>query len=212
MSVAVIIGSGTIVSFGSGCVQSANWAFNPGKQDAFCLGETAPSNVYRTFKPSSTLSLTVYASSGQTYSTVASTTCTDADTISATVSPAVCGTTTIDGVSGEWWVTGYSYSKEDSASPGTESWSLTNWKVTSGIAGAVIPSAVLRGISQGQSSGVETGITLDIEASSTTGSVSANGFGKGYAYSHGTVSKVGSGSKTGTGNGNASIPYTQLYF
>lgn len=214
MSVAVIIGSGTIVAFGSGaCVQSANWAFNPGKQDAFCLGESAPDEDRRVFKPSQTLSLTVYASSGETYDTEASTTCLDAGTVSASVSPSVCGSASIAGATGDWWVTSYSYSKEDAGAPGTESWSLTKWKdldVT--LTGAVYPSAILRGISQGQSSGPETGIILDVEASSSTGSVSANGFGKGYAYDHGTVTRVGGGSSTGTGNGSASMPYTQLYY
>jgi len=209
MSSAVIIGSGTIVSFG-GCVQSANWGFNPGKQDAFCLGDTAPNPDLRMFKPSQTLSLSVYASSGKSYDTKASTKCNDANTVSASVSPSFCGTG-VDGVSGNWWVTGYSYSKENAASPGTESWSLTNWKYDGGT-GAVLPTAVVRGIAQGQSSGSETGIDLDNEASSSTGSVSANGFGKGYEYTHGTVNSVGPGSSTGMGNGSATIPYTQLYY
>lgn len=214
MSVSVVIGAASTVSFGGGeCVLSANWGFNPGKQDAFCLGSWTPSEDHIIYKPQETLSVTLYAP-GPTYSTLPTQGCTDAETVSASVSPASCGGS-VDGVSGNWWVTSYNYSKGSKDQPAQESWSMTKWKnVGMAHSNAIEPSYVVRGITQGQSSGATTGVVFDSTfADSETGSVSAGGIGQASTITHGVVSSVGGGSSdvNTLGNGSASIPYTPLY-
>lgn len=210
---AIIIGAATQVSFGGACVVSANWGYNPNVQRLYCIGEWTPRNELTYYRPTQTLNLTIYAP-GPSYSTEPTTSCTDANTISASVSPATCGGNAGDGVSGDWHVTSYSYSKDDAVLPGQESWSLTKWKnVPSPGTNSIEPSYIMRGISEGQSStgaGVSfTGAT----AETTTGNVSAGGFGRADTLWAGIVVNVGGGSSAAgdTGQGSASVPYTPLY-
>jgi hypothetical protein len=220
---AVIIGSNTVTKFddivgdGSGayCIISVNWSANPNVQRLFCLGSWTPTNTIK--KPTNNLSLTMYAP-GPVRSVSPSTTCdeygADALTIQASVSPAACGgdVTGID--SSNWYITSYSYSKDDSVMPGQESWSMMDWIAPTGGEWE-LPDYVLRGISEGQTTTESTtGVVIDTEdAESTTGSVSAGGIGRADTLSLGTVSSVGGGSSDvgDTGQGSANIPYTPLY-
>ena len=203
---AIVIGAATTVSFGSACVISASWGYNPNSQRLFCLGEWTPNRTID--RPTRTLNLVVY-SPGPTYSTGPTTSCSDAGTVSAGISPAACGGT-FSSMSGNWWVTGYSFSKDDAQMPGQESWSLVDYKPPGS---ELNPTYVLRGIAEGQgtpNAGIKfTGTTTE----STSGSVSAGGFGQAYTIDVGVVEEVGGGaSGVGvTGTGNASIPYTPLY-
>lgn len=200
---AIIIGAATTVSFGGACVTSANWGVNPNNQRLYCLGSWVPDQVIS--KPTETLSLTIYAP-GSSYSTAPSTSCADANTVAASVSPAACGGG-FGGVSGNWFVTSYSYSKESGPDPGTESWSMQKW------VGALQPSFVLRGISEGQATD-NAGVVFDsTDGISETGSVTAGGFGKADTLTLGVVSSVGGGSSAAgeTGQGSASMNYTDLY-
>ena len=132
--------------------------------------------------------------------------CTDANTIPASVSPAVCGGSST-GVSGDWFVTQYSYTKEDPVLPGQESWSLTQW------IGSLIPNYVLRGISEGEGT-ANSGIVFGPgTVTAYNGSVSANSLGRADIVSQGIVISVGGGEGSGgsTGTGSVSIPYTPLY-
>lgn len=198
----LVIGAMTSVSF-TGCATSVNWGASPNNQRLYCLGSWDPHLIIS--KPTATLSITVYAP-GPNYSTSPATGCVSANTISASVSPGSCGGGG-SGVSGAWFVTSYSYSKDDAAMPGTESWSMQQW------IGALQPTYVMRGVSEGQGS-LNSGISFDsVEGSTSTGSVSAGGFGRADDLSVGTVSSVGGGSSTAgdTGQGSASMPYTDLY-
>ena len=200
---AIIIGAATTVSFGGTCVTSANWGISPNNQRLYCLGSWTPDQVIS--KPTETLSLTIYAP-GPSYSTAPSTSCVDANTIVASVSPAACGEAS-GGVSGDWFVTSYSYSKESGSDPGTESWSMQKW------VGALLPSYVLRGISEGQATS-NAGVVFDsTDGTSETGSVSAGSFGKSDILTLGVVGSVGGGSSAqgDTGQGSASMSYTDLY-
>jgi hypothetical protein len=203
---AIVIGAATIVQFVGACVVSASWGYNPNPQRLFCLGEWTPRTTL--IKPTRTLNLVVY-SPGPSYSTQPTTSCTDANRISASIAPAACGGS-FPSMSGSWWVTGYSFSKDDAQMPGQESWSLTDFKAGSGNEN---PTYVLRGISDGQgtpNAGITfTGSTIE----SSSGSVSAGGFGQAYEILTGVVSRVGGGdgSVGTTGTGNVSIPYTPLY-
>lgn len=210
---AIVIGAATQVSFGGACVISANWGYNPNTQRLYCIGEWTPRDELTYYRPTQTLNLTIYAP-GPSYSTEPTTSCADANTISASVSPAACGGNVGGDVSGSWHVTSYSYSKDDATLPGQESWSLTKWKgVPSPGTNSIEPSYVMRGISEGQATpgaGVSfTGSTVE----TSTGNVSAGGFGRADTLDIGVVDSVGGGSSASgdTGQGSASIPYTPLY-
>lgn len=200
---AIIIGSATTVSFGGACVTSANWGASPNNQRLYCLGSWTPGQVIS--KPTETLSLTIYAP-GSSYSTGPSTSCANANTIGASVSPVACGGSS-DGVSGAWYVTSYSYSKDSAEQPGTESWSMQKW------VGTLQPSYILRGISEGQATSNAGVIFSSEDGTSQTGSVSAGSFGKADSLILGVVSSVGGGSSAAgaTGQGSASMSYTDLY-
>ena len=84
---AIVIGAATQVSFAGACVLSANWSYSPNVERLYCIGEWVPSQVF--YRPTESLSLTIYAP-GPTYSVAPSTSCADANTISASVSRASC--------------------------------------------------------------------------------------------------------------------------
>lgn len=200
---AIIIGAATTVAFMGACVTSANWGANPNNQRLYCLGSWEPHLVIS--KPTETLSLTIYAP-GSSYITEPTTGCVNANTIAASVAPAACGESS-GGVSGDWYVTSYSYSKDDANMPGTESWSMQKW------IGVLQPTYVMRGIVEGQGT-PNSGINFDsIDGETSTGSVSAGGFGKADDLTIGVVGSVGGGSSAqgDTGQGSASISYTDLY-
>lgn len=207
---AIVIGAATQVGFEGACVISASWGFSPNAQRVYCLGSWDPNSTF--FRPTETLNLTLY-SPGPSKSVRPSRECSDASTVSASIDPASCGGS-FPTLSGDWWVTSYSYSKEDGAMPGQESWALTRWKGLNSSIQYTEPTYILRGISEGQRS--DDGAGIDFEGStytSYTGNVSANGFGKADTLTMGTVSSIGGGSSAVgyTGQGSASIPYTPLY-
>jgi hypothetical protein len=217
MSTSVIIGNATTASFGGACVISAQWGFEPGRQDAFCLGDWNPSTTPTIYKPQNTLSLTIY-SPGPSYSTTPSSSCADAGTLSASVSPTGCGGG-VTGVSGNWHVTSYSYTKDSKDQVAQESWSLVQYNgftASTPAGNTVLPTTILRGIAQGQATNTaSTGISFSSTfASGSSGSVSAGGMGKAQETTHGVVSSVGGGSGAlvaDIATGSASIPYTPLY-
>lgn len=211
---AIVIGAATQVSFGGACVISANWGYNPNTQRLYCIGEWTPREELTYYRPTETLNLTIYAP-GPSYSTEPTTSCANANSISASVSPAACGGSAGGGSSGSWMVTSYSYSKDDATLPGQESWSLTKWQSVAAPAGgnSVEPTYVMRGISEGQAT-PEAGISFSGgTVETTTGNVSAGGFGRADTLEVGVVDSVGGGSSSSgdTGQGSASIPYTPLY-
>lgn len=205
----VIIGGGTTASIGSStCAVSAQWGVSANRQDVYCLGSYIPNSTYSITKPQTTLNITVY-SPGPSYPTPGSSSCTNASTITANVSPAGCKGGGGGGVSGAFWVVGYSYSKQSKDTPGQESWSLVRYEVAGGI-----QPTVLRGTATGQGTS-GSGVTIDSsgKTSGTAGNISANSIGTSESVDVGTVTLVGGG-KGGTndgGSGNASIPYNVLY-
>lgn len=209
----IVIGATTTVSFPYGdCVVSVNWGYNPNVQRLYCLGSW---DVYDTIeKPTETLNVTIYAP-GDSMSVLPTGACENATPLlTASVSPTVCGDP-VAGVSGDWYVTSYSFSKDDPVGPGQESWSMTRW-----VAGGEtpIPTYVLRGIAEGQASNVagvvNSGVIFSgITAQSSTGSVTAGGIGRAYAITVGQVISVGGGTNTPgeTGTASVSVPYTPLW-
>jgi len=224
MTTKIVIGSSTTVSLDGAstyCALSANWGFEPGKQDAFCLGSFAPSKKHMVFKPQQTLSLTIYAP-GPQKDVSPSETCDMADAMEASVTARTCDDSDII-ISGDWLITSYNYSKETLDVPAQESWSLIKYIGAKAFlegeaaARAVEPTTVLRGITQGQCTDqTVTGIGFQDSigyATSETGSVSAGGIGKSTATQHGVVVTVGGGSSepTDQGTGSASIPLNPMY-
>lgn len=215
----VIIGAATTVNFGGGSpVTQVSWGINPNVQRVYVLGSWAPYTEAQIKSPTETMNVTVYTP-GPTYSTVPTQSCVDANTISASVSPASCGSSSSGPSSTSWFVNSYSYSKGDARSPGTESWSLIQY-VTLGDVSVVLPSYVLRGISEGSvtsdaiGDAALAGITFegDVDIGST-GSVSAGQMGRADNQYTGVIGSVG-GSSAGSGDivsANCSIPYTPLY-
>jgi hypothetical protein len=209
---AIVIGAASTAELtGADCVISANWSFSPNRQVLYCIGEFVPDEDRTYYKPTESLNLTVY-SPGPLYSTEPSQTCENANQIAASVTPLACGTDVPDGVDGDWYVASYSFSKEDAALPGQESWSLTHW-VTGGLTNVIEPDYILRGLAEGQATANAGIVFTGATAESTTGSVSANSFGRAETLTAGTVESVGGGTDTvgETGQGSASIPYTPLY-
>lgn len=213
----VIIGSVTTVSFGGHATQ-VSWNINSNIQRAYVLGSWDPYVDAEVRSPTETLNITTY-SPGPSYSTTPTTSCVNANQLPATVSPAGCGAGSDGPSSTTWYVTSYNYSKGDARSPGTESWSLMNYISGTGV---VLPTYVLRGISEGSitsSDAVGTaqgvvGVTFTGAVDSgTQGSVSAGQIGRAdYQYT-GVVSSVGnsSGGSGDIGSGQCSMPYTPLY-
>jgi len=210
---AIVIGAATTVSFGGACAISANWGYSPNVQRLYCIGEWTPDSSRTYYRPTETLNITIYAP-GPSYTTTPTTSCTDANTIAASVSPSACGGS-FPSMGGSWLVSSYSYSKDDATLPGQESWSMTRWQGLSSTppSNFVEPSYVMRGISEGQATD-NTGVDFSGTTVETyTGSVSAGGFGRADTLKVGVVSSVGGGSSSAgdTGQGSASMPYTPLY-
>ena len=108
---AIVIGAATTVSFGDACVISANWGSSPNVQRLYCIGEWTPRSDLIFEKPVETLNFTIYAP-GPLYSSQPTQSCADANTLQASIAPAACGED-FDALSGDWFVTSYSYSKDD---------------------------------------------------------------------------------------------------
>lgn len=211
-----VISAGTLVT-GMGAVQSVSVDLSPQIQRLYQLGSTIPYN--KNIITQHRMSVTSYGDSGTpVYSTIASTDCLDSDTIDITVSPGICAGLSINEIADDWYVTGYSYTK-DAQGWGSESWTLVTAPLASD-AGAVVP-VMIRGIAEGSATtdggadtGVEflvdlvTGVSIQVQAGSP-------GIGRANSSVFGEISSVGNattGQGTGlTGSANVSIPYTPIY-
>ncbi len=205
----IIIGAMTTISFSQGtCVTQASWSASPNTQRLYCIGSWTPTITVE--KPTETLNLTIY-SPGTSFSITPSAACEIASQVTASISPAGCGAGISGPTSTSWHVNSYSYSKDDAQMPGTESWSLIQY------IGANVPDYVLRGISEGSSTGdgSDTGIVFTgTTTTSAQGSVSAGQVGKADDLTLGQVITVGGGgvSTAGViGQGSASIPLTPMW-
>lgn len=213
---AVIIGFGTTVGgvFSTACAISVNWGYNPNVQRLYCLGDTAPwKNVE---KPTETLSVTIYQDSGgpSSHDVSASTSCDDLTSLNASVSPGGCGAVPA-GVTGDFYMTNYSFSKGDPNLPGQESWALTRWVEGSVPADSPPPNHHIRGAADAQATDTtDAGIVfIGSTTQGTTGNVSAGGMGTADTIYYGTAVSVGGASMPAgeIGNSSANCPVTPLW-
>lgn len=213
---AVIIGAATTISFYGTCATSANWSYNANTQRLYCIGSWTAFDTIN--KPTQTLSLTVYSPSGISHSTQASTSCTDVGRVSASVAPAGCDDQygELDSITGSWYVTGFSYSKDDPQQQAQETWNLQQWVAGTGV---VTPTIVIQGVSEGSRSkrlGADTGVVLDAGSitEGQSGSVSAGGTGKADTLETGVCTSIGTTTSVvgEVGTGNVSVSLTPLYY
>ena len=199
----VIVGAGTLVTGFPNAV-SANWGASSNTQRFYVLGSTS---AFMTIaKPTATLSVTVY-SPGPSHGVAPSAGCSDAGKVAVAITVTACGGCGGgSGASGEWYISGYSYSKE-SAAPGQESFSMMRY-----VSSTVTPAVVIRGVAEGSWTG-GAGVAGSADGTADSGSVSAGGIGRSDAMTVGTVSSVGggSGSLGSTGQASVSVPYTPIY-
>jgi hypothetical protein len=150
---AVIIGAGsTVVTslFPQGGIVSVNFGISPTVTRLWELGSFDPYDTITQNQRS--LSITAYGKDqnnqggSQIISLTPSTSCIDAGTISVTINPGVCGTA-VSPFTDDFFVTSYSYSKDDPKGHGQESWSFTSKPIIPSYTGTIV---MLRGISTGQ--------------------------------------------------------------
>jgi hypothetical protein len=216
---AVIIGAGTTVNVNG--VVSISWDYQPNIERLWELGSFSPFQTRQA--PTRGFNMTTYPGDMDIPSGPPSDSCVDSTSVySLVITPAAC--TTIDTVSGDFFITSYSYSKGDPNSVAQESWAGQEWLESDYMPE---PDYVLRGISEGTYNGTltaaEMGITGGtVDASGQTGSVSAGFPGIGQAddiYYISNVTSVGTGvlgdtPATGAGkygNASISIPHTPLW-
>jgi len=216
MATSIIIGFGTIVGgiFAGACATNVSWGYNPNVQRLYCLGTTTPWASIE--KPTETMSVTVYQGSVASQDVSPSTGCDDITSVSASVSPSSCGST-VEGVSGQWYITSYGYNKGDPNVPGQETWSLQRWVEGTSPSLSPAPNYVIRNISEGQSSessAATTGLVFTgTILSGNQGSVAAGATGQATTTYYGTVTSVGGASLGGgeTATSSASVQLTPLW-
>jgi len=213
---AVIIGFGTTVGgvFSTACATSVNWGYNPNIQRLYCLGDTSPwKNIE---KPTETISVTIYQDSGgpSSHDVTASISCDDLSSLNASVSPGGCGSVPA-GLSGDFYLTNYSFSKGDPNQPGQETWSLTRWVAGSNPTDSPAPNHHIRGATDGQASDQTTAgvVFIGTTTQGTTGSVSAGQMGTADTIYYGTISSVGGATMAAgeIGSSSANCPVTPLW-
>ena len=216
MATSIIIGFGTLVGgiFSGACATNVSWSYNPNIQRLYCLGTISPWASIE--KPTETMSVTVYQGGVSSQDVSPSTSCNDITYVSASVSPAACGSA-VEGVSGSWYVSSYSYSKGDPNVPGQETWSLQRWAEGSDPALSPAPDYVIRNVSEGQSTrypATSTGLLFNGSVlSGKQGSVAAGATGTADDIYYGMVTQVGGANLGGgeTANASASVQLTPLW-
>ena len=215
MATSVIIGFGTTVGgiFNKACNTNVSWGYSPNVQRVYKLGSVTECFIIE--KPTETVSVTVYEGTGgpTSLNVSASTDCDDIAQHSVIVDPAACGDA-VEGISGIWYLTSYSYSKNDPNIIGQESYSFQRWAVSDTTA---LPDYVIQAAAEAQASEVTgCGITFTNPGGlqeGKTGSVAAGSTGQASTTHYGVASQVGSPTLAAgeVGTGSASMPVTPLW-
>ena len=187
---AVIIGSATTVTNFVGVV-SVNWNLAPNVQRLWQLGSFIPYDTITNV--TQTLSVVVYGSPDVPEIVIThATACEDSSVkFNCTVDPAACGGVTVDAPSGDFYMTGYSYSKGSAQAPGQCTYNGQQW------ISLPHPDVVLCGGAEGTKSTDHdiSGVVFEgvPDATGFQGSVSAGfpGIGNASETAYGIVSVVG---------------------
>lgn len=212
---AIIIGSATTVVGFTG-VQSVNWNLSPNVQRLWQLGSFIPYDTIANV--TQTLSVVVYGGGGPPINIVNATGCTESQTkFNCTITPAACDAG-VEGPSGDFYLTGYTYSKGNTQGPGTCTYNGNQYVETPTNP---LPSYVICGGAEGTRSTDFNihGVVFDGPADATgfQGSVSAGfpGIGNASTTEYGIVSAVGvspSAIDNGkTANANVTVKHQPLW-
>lgn len=219
------------VGFGDKGIISISLQIVPQLQRLYHLGYQTPYD--RNTLIQKTLSITSYAGSTRTYSTLASTSCDEPDPINISITSSNCGGDPFSDQT-DWFVEGYSYQK-DVQGWGQETWQLVSRPLILDAAlNQISPTEVevrmIRGVAEGQTTtdgAADTGIvflttnvidqvtvpgfgfigSLDVQAASP-------GIGRANYLRFGEVEQIGlgTGKRDGVdGQGQVQIPYTPIY-
>lgn len=212
---AVIIGSATTVTNFEGVV-SINWNMSPNIQRLWQLGSFTPYDTIK--KITQTLSVVVYAGGGPAIDIVNAAGCEDSPVkFNCTINAASCDTS-VEAPSGDFYLSGYTYSKSGPQSPGQCTYNGQQWVET---VDNPLPSYVLCGGAEGTRStdydihGVVFAGAPDAEG--FQGSVSAGfpGIGNANVTEYGIVSAVGVApvaiANGKTANANVTVKHQPLW-
>lgn len=224
-----IVSAGTFLTgFFSGGVQSVNISQTPQINNLYQLGSAEAYD--RTITIQRQLSATVYGGASTSTSLPVSTDCTDSSSVNLNFSAQGCGSIGNISLTGQYFITSYSYSKDGVAAVGTESWSFVSKPIFLLENGTEIPvtAVQLRGQATGQTTtdgGANTGVTFGTFSLTSAGSLGslrtvqasagAPGIGRAYTLQYGDVTAVGGADginySAEGGNASVSVPYTTIY-
>lgn len=212
---AVIIGSSTQVDGFDGVV-SINWNMSPNVQRLWELGSFTPYDTISNF--TQTLSVVVYGGGGPSIGIGGATDCSDSDVVfTCTVVPAACGGSSVNGPSGKFYLTGYTYSKGSAQGAGQCTYNGQQWI---GTTTSPAPGLVICGGAEGTASvdhDIHGVIFSSTDAEGFQGSVSAGfpGVGNANTTQYGIVSQVGSNPSAidngKTANANVTVKHQPLW-
>lgn len=212
----VISAGVNITGFGTG-FQSVNLSLTPNIQRLYELGQTLPfdKNITR----QTTATINKYSGQGTTYDVQAqnAANCLEENYLTIGITAANCGGSVVD-VQDDYWIQGYSYSK-DIQGWGIESYTLITRPEVIGGDGATV--RMLRGTAEGQTTtdgGAETGIVFaaspTVDGQTIEVTAGNPGIGRANNVIFGEVITVGGGTGKADGrdgNGNVTIPYAPIY-
>ena len=219
---AIIIGA--LTTTGVDGTISAQWSIQVQMNRLWQLGNWDP---YKTIVTKvETVGITTYAGARSSQTLSPATGCVDSNAkINVNINPGVCGGGAVAGISGDFFIMSYSYSKGDAIGLGQETWNGQRWPEGGAGGGDVeytsAPTYVLQGPSEGSKSGdvTNTGITFNAGAATvdgSQGSVSAGfpGIGQADVTTYGIVNKIGGGTLKQDGKigqGSANVPHQPIY-
>ena len=183
---AVIIGAATQVTGFDGVV-SLNWNFSPNVRRLWQIGSFDP--YMSILNTTHSLTVTCYGGGGPEIAITRATSCVNSTTtFDCTVIPASCDTT-VEGPSGTFYLTSYSFNKGDPIGPGQTTYVGQQWVMSPS------PNYILCGGAEGTAGGnTSHGVVFStIDATGLQGSVSAGspGVGRADEVQYGVVDRVG---------------------
>lgn len=212
-----ILGQSTLVTGMGPGITSISLSIQPQIQRLYQLGTTVPFS--KNIITQKSLSVVRYGGTGITYDLDPSVGCFESSFLTVSIVNPGCTSPFFD--EDEWFLTGYSYSKGEPLSVGSETYSLITRPLVQGT-DPFIPR-FLRGVAEGSrtnlGSGADTGVVFVTGATITEGqtfesSAGSPGIGQSQTIEYSEVIRVGNGtlkSDGKVGSAQVSIPLTPVY-